>query len=437
MDRRNFVKTATAASLLASLPRYSMAMAKGSDKIKVGLIGCGSRGTGAITNMMDADQNIQLIAIADLFENRIKGSIAKIENFAKKYADKKLYDLPADRQFTGFDAYKKLLSIPEIDVVILATTPVFRPLHIEEALKQNKHIFAEKPICIDPVGARKITNELVPLANEKKLCVVCGTQTRYYSAYAEAISRVHDGQIGEIVAAQSIRYAGKYLTGWYPDEADLLSPENIEFQLKNWLSFIWTSGDQHVEQNIHNLDVLLWALKDIEPDYVVASGGRCPNLEFGKKGNRFSNMSVNYDFKGVPVNSICRQEDKTAGFVGEKIIGTKGTLNLSFNGPKTIVGEKPWTANESDKFAQAVVEEHRFLLDHVRNGNHINTMSTMVNSCLIAIAGRESAYSGMRFKYGWIKEKSILNYLPNPEALAFGTTKAIDPIPVQGEYLLT
>jgi len=441
MERRNFVKAGLAASILAGLPKYSLAAAKGSDKIKIGIIGCGSRGRNALTNAIDADQNIEIVAMADLYEKRISNCAATVEKHAEKYKGIKFLNVPPERRFTGFDAYKKLLEIPEIDVVFLTTSPVFRTLHIEAALNAGKHIFAEKPICIDPVQARKIRTELAPLADSKNLCVVCGTQTRYYEAYDEAVKRIKDGQIGDILGAECMRYAGKYLTGWYGDEVADLPPESVDYQMHNWLAFRWTSGDQHVEQHIHNLDICLWALGDIEPQEVIASGGRAPNLAWPKLGDRFSNMSVTYDMgNGVTLQSICRQEDKTAGLMYEKIVGTKGVVHLSFSGPQQIVdpkGKVLWAADPNKKFGQSIITEHKFLLDHVREGKHVNTMPTMVNSCLTAIAGREAAYSGMRFKYGWIKERSELSYLPDPSAIKLDGTKAVDPVPVQGEYKLT
>ena len=437
MQRRSFVKAAAAASILAGLPRYSMAAAKGSDIIKVGLIGCGSRGTGAMCNMIDADQNIQVVALADLFADKIVSSKNRIQKACAKYAGKEIFKVAPEAEFVGFDAYEKLLSIPEIDVVILATPPIFRPAYIEAALKAGKHIFAEKPVAIDAVGARKVREELIPLANEKKLCVVCGTQTRYFEAYQDIINRIRDGQIGDITAAQVIRYEPMYLDGWMQKECADMDPNLVDFQMRNWLAFRWTSGDQYVEQHIHNLDIILWGLGDIEPLDVVGRGGRALNLNNPRQGDRFSNMAVTYTFPGdVTVTSMCCQENNTSGMRYEKFVGTKGTATLSFSGPYRITGEKPYEYTKGKGFGQSLVNEHKFLLDHIRNGEHTNKMPEQVNSCLIAIAGREAAYSGKRFKYAWIKEKSQQCYLDDYKSLALGQIRKVEPVPVQGEYKL-
>ncbi len=435
MDRKSFIKTAgTVAMASAILPKFSFAAAKGSDKIKVAIVGCGSRGTGVLRNMFDADQNIEIIAAADIFDGQIEKAGENLKAYiAKKYAGKNYnaWKVTPETSFVGLDAIDKICQT-DADVVILSTTPVFRPYHIEKCLKAGKNVFAEKPIAIDSVGLRKVYNELIPLADKSGLSVVCGTQMRYHSAIAEGVQRVRDGQIGDIVAGVFLRYEQNYLTNATLDpKSDSLKPEDAEYQLRNWLAFRWTSGDQFVEQYVHNLDMALWAI-DALPVEAIGSGGRQFNIPYPLFGDRQSNTHVQFGFEnGVSLTAACRQEPNATPYAPFKIIGTKGVLEMSF-GKQKITGEKPWISEHAKK--HALVAEHEYLFRSIRDGKPVNTMKTCADSCYVAIAGREAAYAGKRLKCRFILEKSKLDYMP--KNLSLDAKLPVQPVPNPTDYVL-
>lgn len=434
MDRKSFIKTASAASLAAAvMPRFSFAAAKGSDKIKVAILGCGGRGTGAICNMFSADQNIEFVAAGDLYASQIQKAGEKLKaHIAKNFPNAKdaVWKVSPETTFVGLDAIDKIVQT-DADVVMLVTPPVFRPYHIEKCLKAGKNVFAEKPIAIDAVGLRKIYNELIPLADKAGLSVVCGTQMRYHSAIKEGVDRVRDGQIGDIVAGVFLRYEPMYLEHSTLVADPSLKPDDAQFQLCNWLAFRWISGDQFVEQYVHNLDMALWAFGQL-PIEAVGSGGRQTNLVWGRQGDRQSNTHVQYDFaNGATLTAACRQEPKATPYAPFKVIGMKGVLEMSF-GKQRITGEKPWVSEHAKK--QALVCEHEYLLEAVRSGKPVNTMKTCADSCYIAIAGRESAYAGKRLKCRWVLEKSQLDYMP--KNLDFNGKLALEPVPNPTDYKL-
>ena len=408
------------------------AAAKNADKIKVAVVGCGGRGSDALCNMLAADPNIEFVAAGDAFPKQIEKTAEKVKNFALKTLGKKdAWRVSPETSFVGLDAIDKIVQT-DADVVVLATPPVFRPCHIEKCLKAGKNVFAEKPIAIDAVGLRKIYNELIPLADKAGLTVICGTQMRYHSAIAEGVERVRDGQIGDIVAGVFLRYEIGYLERASLDApAANLQPDDAEYQLRKWLAFSWTSGDQFVEQYVHNLDMALWAFGQV-PVEAVGSGGRQANLEWGRQGDRQSNTHVQYEFaNGATLTAACRQEPNTTPYATFKVIGTKGVLEMSF-GKQRITGEKPWVSEHAKK--QALVCEHEVLLGAIRNGKPINTMKTCADSCYAAVAGRESAYAGKRLKCRWVLEKSKLDYMPKD--LSLDGKVALQPVPNPTDYKL-
>lgn len=432
MTRKDFLKTAALAGAASmAMPKFSFGAAMGSDKIKIALVGCGGRGTDALQNMLAADGNIEIVAVGDLYQVRVDSCREKVCAFAKCKGLKSedIWKVTGETTFLGLDAIDKVLQT-NADVVALVTPPVFRTSHIEKALKANKNIFAEKPICIDCVQLRKIYNELIPLADKKGLNVLCGTQMRYQTAIKEAVDRVRDGQIGEITSAVCLRYEPTYLTGWYDVPANLV-PEDVRYQLLRWLAFTWTSGDQYVEQFIHNLDLALWAIDKL-PTEVVGSGGRQTDIPFPQLGDRQSNTHAHFEFaNGVSLTAACRQENGTSPFNPLKIYGTKGVLDMTFD-RQTITGEKPWKSDSPKK--DALVCEHEALFGAIREGKHINTMKQCADSCFVAIAGREASYAGKRVKTAWFKEKSQLSLMP--ESLSLDSKKTISPIPNPTNYKL-
>lgn len=429
MDRRNAIKTVSALGVMAALPRFSWAEGKRAT-LRVGLIGCSGRGMGAVDNMLSAAKgSVKIVAIADLFADRLEVAMNNFKKSAKKHGAE-CFDIPASRQFSGWDAYKQLLN-EDIDIVIHATPPVFRPLHLRAIVEAGKNIFVEKPACVDPVQARELM-EIADLADKKRLSIIPGVQRRFHQGYQEAINRLHDGQIGDVVAAQAywlnsrffIQNGGKlYLNN--PD------PMQMEYQIRNWFIFRWTSGDCYVEQHVHNLDIMRWAFGR-DPNEINGVGGRRWDLPYPSMGDRFSHFAVDYDFgNGVHCSSYSRREAQSKDYVFERIVGTKGILEMNYD-KQRIIGAKAW---ESPKdIPQCLEEEHRILIQSVQNNKPINMLREMVDSTLMAIAGRESCYSGRTFKFNKIKFGSKQSYAP--KEWKFGVHD-IDAIPLPGEYKLT
>ena len=445
MQRRDFVKVGAMAGASALMPSFLSAAPKGKERIKVGLIGCGGRATGAAKNMMNADQNIEFVAFADLFADKIQPSIDAVAKEAKtkfpQDADKIINPAKVQR-FSGFNCVDEILSMKEIDVIIEATPPVFRTPHYKKIVAAGKHCFLEKPACIDITQAR----EMLKLADEaaaKGLCVVCGTQRRYHAGYQEVIKRVQDGAIGELLSAQCYWNGGYYVGQGQHDAMEKkglfkgLEPDDMEYQIRNWFSFIWTSGDHIVEQHVHNIDVIMWALGDNRmPLDVRGWGGRSTDLPVPTYGDRFSHFAVDFDMgEGLRISSYCQQDPKCANEVGERIVGSKGIMTTAlWGGACKLTDLKGNVIYASpDKVPQCLEMEHKFLLDAIREGRKVNTLKTLVNSTLLAIAGRMSAFSGKKFKFEWMMRKSQENLMP--EKIAF-VKNPIAGVPVPGKYKL-
>ncbi len=431
LDRRTFVKAGVLAGAYAAMPKYSMAAIKGDDTIRVGVVGVGSRGKGAVKEALLADKNLKVVALADIFQDKMD---AAVEHFSGKYLDevKDRYDVPKDRQFVGVDALDKLLAVSEIDVVLLCTPPVFRPIEMKKALLAGKHIFAEKPICVDATQARFIETEIIPLAKSKNLYMAGGTQGRVIPGFVEAITRLKEGQIGNIVGAQCFYYQGSYLEGWSTPKN--LNPEEMEYQIRRWLAFTWISGDQYVEQHIHTIDICMWALGDGSPLEVIGSAGRDTSLVWPFQGDRCSHFAVDYDFgNGLHMGSFCRQEENSSSLVyTARIFGSKGMLELPLIGKAKIIGEKPWESEKIDN-RTGQIEKQAVLYRALRKGEYFDNVSTLLNSNWVALAGREAAYSGKKFKYEWIKH-SKQDYLPEGK-FSLGT-RPVTPVPSPSTYKL-
>lgn len=429
MLRRDFFKTAAAAAAAAALPKYSMANLAADQRLKIAIVGCGRSGFNAAKTLMEIDDEISITSLADAFEDcaiSLHKRLSDISSSRGEFALNK-YAVKQDTIFTGLDCCQKALQTNP-DIIVLATPPVFRPDEVKAAVAKNVHIFMEKPVCVDPVQARRMY-ALAKEAEAKKLTVISGVQRRYHAGYREAVKRLQDGQIGEILGAQCFwmlpHFDGMDLKT--PPDAD---PEQLEYQLRNWGLFTWTCGDHIVEQQVHNLDVINWALNR-DPKFVNGIGGRALSLPMPQYGNRFSHFSIDYDYGAdVHLQSVCRQEPSTSHLVLERIFGTKGVFETNLFSGQQIRGENNWIAGESPDPA---IEMHRTLLKSVRNGEAVNTMKTMTDSSMLAIAGRLSAYSGLRFKYKWAKLRSKESLFDGK--LEFGK-KPIAPLPVPGEYKL-
>lgn len=380
LSRRDFVKTSSLAAAALSLTPIATLAAGRRDSVKVGLIGCGGRGTGAAVDCMNADPNVKITAMGDVFPGRLKSSR---EELLKQEEFKGRVDVPDDRTFTGFDAYKKVLE-SSVDLVILATPPHFRPIHFEAAIRAGKHVFFEKPVAVDPAGIRKVL-AAAEEADRKGLCVVAGTQRRHSGEYLEAMKRLKAGAIGKVVSARCYwNQGGLWVNKRNEGEGDMA------WQLRNWLYFTWLSGDHIVEQHVHNLDVINWALGG-HPIKATGMGGR--QVRTGPEfGHIFDHFAIEYEYPGgVHVLSMCRQIDGTDGKVEEIVEGTNGTL-LTRPGTAEISGLQPWKFT-GDR-ANPYVQEHVDLLTAIRSGKRVNEARQVAESTLTAIMGRMAAYTG-------------------------------------------
>ena len=440
MDRRSFVKNgAVLGAAAAALPRFGFAQVKGSDRIKVALIGCGGRGTGATCNMIAADPNIKIVALGDLFPEKLDKAANKIYDFAKKSVGEskasEIIDPSKVKKFSGWDNVDQVLA-EDIDVVIEATPPVFRTPHYEKIVAAGKHAFLEKPGAVDVIQGRRMY-ELADEASKKGLCVVCGNQRRYDNRYQDLVKRMQDGEIGELLAGQCYWNNGSYIGAWANGKEG--TEDTLEYQIRNWWCFIWASGDNIVEQHVHNIDVLMWAFgSDRMPVEVTTGlGGRSTDLPCPRYGDRFSHFAIDYDMgNGLRMASYCHQDPNTTPNVSERIVGTKGIFqNLRFTDHKGKTLYAPGKL-ELDPY----IAEHKYLLSAIRSGRRVNELKNLVNSNMVAIAGRMSAFSGKRFKYDWMVKKSEENSVPQNVDL-MGKTQDLSlknpvSVPVPGKYKL-
>ncbi|HEX7119097.1 MAG TPA: Gfo/Idh/MocA family oxidoreductase [Longimicrobiales bacterium] len=416
VSRRDFLRTSATATVgLAAgqwVPQYAWAHAAGSDTIRVGLIGCGGRGTGAARDCVTSAEGVEIVAMGDLFEDRLERS----RNQLAEAIGEKL-SATAETCYVGFDAYEKVLA-SDIDLVILATPPGFRPQHLEAAIRAGKHVFMEKPVAVDPVGVRSVIASSEAAA-AKGLAIVAGTQRRHDPRYIETMRRLHDGAIGDIVAGQVYWNQGGL---WRADRTAGMS--DVEWQIRNWLYFTWLSGDHIVEQHIHNLDVANWALGG-PPVRANGVGGRQVRVD-PAYGHIFDHFAVELEYaNGARILSMCRQQDGTARYVGERFTGTRGTSN----GNGWIRGAEEWRW-EGER-VNPYVQEHADLIASIRAGEPLNEGRRVAESTLTAILAREAAYTGQEITWDQIRDADLdlvprelsFTWMPVPPVAQPGVTQ--------------
>ncbi len=411
VTRRDFVRTAAAASIAATFPASFNVFAQGSDTFKVGVIGCGGRGTGAAIDCLKADPGVEIVALGDLVPDRVESSLARL---TKEFPNR--VKVPAGNRFAGFDNYKGVLSVPGVNLILTAAPPGFRPIHVKAAIEAGKHVFMEKPVAVDPVGIRSII-ATADLAAQKKLALVAGTQRRHQQRYLEMMKRIQDGQIGEIVGAQVYWNQGDL---WVKQREPNMT--EIEWQCRNWLYFTWTSGDHIVEQHVHNIDVANWAM-GVAPKNVMGMGGR--QVRVGPEyGNIFDHFAVEFEYpNGVRVSSMCRQTKGCNDRVEERIVGTKGVA-WSTSSATRITGAVPWTFEAEE--INPYVQEHIDMIASIRKGAPLNEGRQVAESTLCAIMGRMSAYTGRALSWEWAMNTSKLDL--SPAKYEFGPNP-VDPSP--------
>jgi predicted dehydrogenase len=383
--RRRFLQQAGAAAALGALavPRGVHADGAGTETLKLGLVGCGGRGEGAVIDALTADPHVELTAVGDTFADRAQACIERLRTNPK--AAERVKVSPENVFPSGgpdFDSYKKVID-SGVDVVILATPPHFRPDHLAYAVDKGKHVFVEKPVGVDVPGVKRV-QETCELAKQKGLAIVSGLVWRADPGVIETVNRIRDGAIGDIIAIQSCYNAG---TLWHRGDDPQWS--RMEYQIRNWLYYAWLSGDHINEQAIHSLDKVNWLLGDAPPESAFGTGGRQQRTD-PKWGHIYDHHTVFYQFpNGVKSFFMCRQQDNTTNFVDEVVLGTKGRARVL---AKTIEGDKRWRYRgpSADPYRQ----EHVNLFTGIRSGSPLNQGDYMCNSTLTAVMGRMCTYTG-------------------------------------------
>jgi len=387
--------------------------------LKAGVIGCGGRGSGAATDFLAAGPNLQIVALGDTFRDRLDSCKARI-------LDRYDQEVPEENCFVGFDAYQKVID-SGVDIIITATPPSFRPMIVEAAIQAGKHVFAEKPVCVDPVGARAIM-ATAQKAKGKGLSIVTGTQRRHQRDYVANWQQVAQGAIGDLVGGNVYWNGGKL---WHRENNP--SWTEMEWMIRNWVNWIWLSGDHIVEQHVHNLDVMNWFF-DAHPVKAVGFGSRQRRVT----GNQFDNFSIDFTFEdGRHVHSMCRQINGCANNVSERLQGAKGSTNCK-NSILDLAGNELWAyeypLREDGTPGTSVSvgpyqQEHIDFVKGIRTDNPINEMENTAISTMVAIMGRISAYTGKETTY---EEMMNSDLKLGPEVFELGPVDVDKSIPIPG-----
>jgi predicted dehydrogenase len=418
-SRRGFLRaglatSAIAASTMAGTSRLSAAEESSSRKadgpVRIALVGCGGRGTGAINDSLTINDNVKLVALADLQIEKCEGARRAMMG---RHADK--VDVADSKMYEGLDAYKRVLEDPEVDLVLLTTSPGFRPYHIAEAVDAGKHVFAEKPTCVDPAGYR-ICLAAHDRAVANGTAIVTGTQYRRQANYIAAVQQIRDGAIGDIVSATT-RYCSNSI--WFKNRQEGMS--ELEYQLHNWMHFIWLSGDQITEQAVHNIDTINWVMNSA-PETAYGSGGQFTRPEGSEM---WDSMSIDYQYPGDRIVSfMCRQIPGTQGDNGSVIYGSEANMHIAaMSGGSKIVdrkGKEIWSATGS--ISDAYQQEHKDLVDSIIAGKPIVELKQTAESSLTAVMGRLAAYTGQKVSWKFLTEESTLDLFPKNMA-----TEGISP----------
>jgi myo-inositol 2-dehydrogenase/D-chiro-inositol 1-dehydrogenase len=393
-NRRVFLKSSAIAGAAVAASGAGV-FAAGNDTIKVGLIGCGGRGTGAVRDILMAEQKIngktpklEIVAVGDAFKSQAENAVKafKSQNPKSKYFPfRDQIKVTPETTFDGLDAYQKVLNAGT-DLVILATPPGFRPIHLEAAIRAGKNIFCEKPVAVDATGARKVFG-LVDESKKKNIAIVAGTQRRHQKGYVETVKKLHDKAIGDIVATRCA-WNGEGI--WFRDRGSDVS--DASYQINNWYHFLWLCGDHIVEQHVHNLDVINWVMND-HPVKAVGMGGRA-NRKVGDPnvvGNIWDHYAVEFEYKnGVKLYSYCRHIPGESD-ISESVVGTKGRCKVN---SYLINGEQVGNDDED-----AYVQEHIDLLNSIRAGKPLNELKNVTESTFTAILGRNASFACKTLKW--------------------------------------
>ena len=400
-SRRDFLGAGATAAAAAGLMVHSSVAATAEPRpLRLGIIGCGGRGAGAVDDSLSINEGVTLVAAADLHGG-------KCEQLRKAItaAHPGRVALDDAHMYTGLDGWRRLLDDPRVDVVLHATSPGFRPRHVLAAIEAGKHVFAEKPSCVDPAGYR-ICLAAHDRAVEKGLAIVTGTQCRRQTNYVAAVEKLRGGAIGDVVAATS-RYCANGI--WYRPRKPGMS--DVQYQLDNWMHFIWLSGDQIAEQAVHNIDTINWVMGS-NPVSAFGGGGRFTRPD---DSEMWDSMSIDYEYPGGrSVSFMCRQIPGTQSDNGSVIHGTEGTCCIAAtNGGSRILdrsGNVVW--EEKGSISDAYKQEHKDLIDSIRAGRPIVELKQTADSSLVAVLGRVAAYTGRRVTFDFLANESRLDLFP-------------------------
>ena len=399
-SRRGFLGTGAAASLASGLMVHSSAAAAEEVReLRLGIVGCGGRGSGAVNDSLSINQGVKIVAAADLSPAKC----ATLRKSLASHGDKVAID--DAKMYGGLDGYKRILDDPTVDIVLLTTSPGFRPRYLLEAVEAGKHVFAEKPACVDPAGYR-ICLEAHDKAVAQRIAIVTGTQYRRQPSYIEAIERIRKGEIGDVIHATS-RYcsSGIWYRGRQPEMSD------AQYQLNNWMHFIWLSGDQICEQAVHSIDAINWLMGD-NPVAAYGSGGRFTRPA---DSEMWDSMSIDYEYPGNrTVSFMCRQIPGSAADNSNVVYGSQGTCHIgAMNAGSKILdrdGKVVWQT--PGNIGAAYQQEHKDLVDSIRAGTPIVELKQTADSSLVAVMGRLAAYSGQRVTWDFVTKESQLDLFP-------------------------
>ena len=421
VTRRNFMQRSagSAAATAAGLQIVRPQALRGDDneKLSIGIVGCGGRGTRGVAEAIRGNPNYELHAMGDLFEDQLERSLRRLRDSDEFPAEvKQQIKVAPENRYLGYDAYKKVVD-SGVDVVFLHTPPGWRPLHLEYALNANKHVFAEKPLATDMMGAQKVIR-LAKESEQKKLTVMIGAQRRSQKEYVESVQRIQDGEIGDVVATYANWISGPVIKG--ADFIERLDQESLAWQQRAWYSHVWICGDQIVEQHLHNIDVINWVLGDTHPVSVVASGGAVWRPREKLYGNIYDHVYADFEYaNGVRMSSHCRQyPERKVRRVNELVVGTRGRSTVRDLG----------TPSQTSPY----VQEHIDMVKSINgSGPYKNQALAVAYSTMTAIMGRESAYAGIEVTWD-MAMNSKQNLIPDNPSL--NGKHDVPELPRPGEY---
>ncbi len=406
--RRTFLQTATAATATASAMVRPLRGAEPQETlptIRIGLVGAGGRGSGSIRDSLSINDNVHLVAVADVNPRKAEALRRRTESaFGDRvaFSDDKIYD--------GLDGYRRILDDPDVDLVHFTTPPGFRPRHLLEAVQAGKHIFAEKPTCVDPAGYH-ICRQAHALAEKNGTCIVTGTQYRRQKSYLESVQRLQEGAVGEIIGAR-MRYCAAGI--WYRPRREGMS--DVEYQIHNWMHFIWLSGDQITEQAVHNVDTMNWIMGG-PPLEAYGGGGRFTRPD---DSQMWDNVHVDYVYPGQKNCSfMCKQMPKTDGDNSNVIYGSEGIMTIYGGNQGSVLtdrqGNELWRT--PGDIGAAYRQEHKDLVTAIVREEPIVELNETADSSLTSVMGRMAAYTGKRVTWDFVTRESTLDLFPKELSL--------------------